>query len=209
MSKMKNYDRALYPSIGRALHELREHHRYTDSTVFSPLALEDCLGFLCVNNIPHSYSRSNAGGIFGATDVVSLTWTEEDGEYYISWYEKDNRISSAFLLQFCDNYCDEFDVEGFVVIDGIQFSEWLGVMQKLSEYMKGGKSFEYYFGTNEWIEYEDYNEFFNCFTCTPISVEEGKFLKDKFIGEYSSFGIIPFIETIQDWIEDQERFENE
>ena len=203
MSKMKNYDRTLYPTIGRALHDLREQHRYTDTNVYSPLALEECLGFLCVNDIPHSYTRHNANGLFGATDVVSLVWTEEDGEYYISWYEKDNRVLSTFLLQFHDCYCDEFDVDGFVVIDGIRFSEWLAEMQKLSEYMRDGASFYYYFGTNEWLEYEDYNEFFNCFTCTPISAEEGKFLRDKVIGANTSFGIIPSPEYIRDWLEDQ------
>lgn len=209
MSKMKNYDLALYPSIEKALHALREHHRYTDSVIFSPLALEECLGFLCVNNIPHSYVRSNPNGMFGATDIVSLTWTEEDGTCQVSWYERDQRVTDVYLLRFYDNYCDEFDIEGFVVVDGIELSEWMAAMEKLRESMKNGKSFEFYFGTNEWVEYEEYEEFADCFTCTPISMEEAQFLRTKVIGEYTSFGIIPSTETIRLAAEVEEECEDE
>jgi hypothetical protein len=68
MSKIKNYDRALYKSDFDAVVGFVKDsylHQY-DFNVCSAKGLEDVLGYLCINHIPHTYNK------FDAIDGLSL-----------------------------------------------------------------------------------------------------------------------------------------
>jgi hypothetical protein len=59
------------------------------------------------------------------------------------------------FVKFVDNYADEFDVFGCAMFDDKQFREWDRAMTKASTLMKQGYEFTLYFGTNEYLLYND------------------------------------------------------
>ena len=69
--------------------------------------------------------------------------------------------------------------------------------------MENGGSFEYYFGTNEFNEYEDYIEFEGCFSVKVIPAEHAKILRDvlkiqTYYGEFPKMGDLSYyIETME------------
>ena len=56
------------------------------------------------------------------------------------------------LVRYEANYADEFDIYGFKFMSEEGWDELKETIEKLFKYTK---TFEYYFGTNEYIEYED------------------------------------------------------
>ena len=89
------------------------------------------------------------------------------------------------LVVFQKNYADEFDVYGFTIMDAKEFNDFqLDV--NTSEY-----PVEKYFGTNEYIEFNDVEEVFESLSITDISGEQEDFIESRF-GE--SFGWFPEFE---------------
>ena len=84
MSKIKNYDRALYKSdFDAVVHFIREGHLSEyDFSVCSAEGFENALGYLCVNNIPHTYQSYNA--IDGLT-LISIVFGDEARRSYSFW----------------------------------------------------------------------------------------------------------------------------
>ena len=79
MSKIKNFDPALYKSHFEAVkHFIQEGRREEyDFSVSSKEAAENALAYLCVNDIPHHYHTVGAFGMY----CVTIAW-EVDGEDY-------------------------------------------------------------------------------------------------------------------------------
>ena len=98
---------------------------------------------------------------------------------------------SKVLVKYRDNYSDEFDVEGFAVDDA---DEWQKHLKLIEEAFKDnpGASIECWFGTNEAITYESYDDYVEAFEVTPITDAEAATLEKLFGG--GSFGTFLTIE---------------
>lgn len=81
-----------------------------------------------------------------------------------------------FLIKFERNWADEFDVSGFVALPE---QEWEEYKIKFREIVRNSK-FEYYFGTNQSIEWNGTDEYLNDFKVSEISSDEYNFLLKNF-----------------------------
>ncbi len=113
------------------------------------------------------------------------------------------------LIQFNANYADEFDIEGFIVMTEEQWEAHKKMAEDFFEKKKSAhpkpaeiptdhtdpgywKAYEaqreyerameteVYFGTNEAIQYSDYEDYMRAFTATPLSVQGYTVLKELF-----------------------------
>ncbi len=73
------------------------------------------------------------------------------------------------IVEYNGDYADEFNVNGFAVLDS---SEYTGLMLFMERYFAKGNTFEFCFGTNECIEYQNFKRFINDFESTLISDED-------------------------------------
>ncbi|AVH85411.1 hypothetical protein RsoM2USA_484 [Ralstonia phage RsoM2USA] len=90
---------------------------------------------------------------------------------------------SKILVKFSDNYADEFDVDGFMVIDKDQFNKEVALIKRMfDEYGER----EFYFGTNESFNYGDFDEWFSVFTVTDITDSEADVLSKLFANSWSN-----------------------
>ena len=88
MGKIKNYDRSLYKDIYDAIHTLmNEEMSFCAKSngyvrVYSKEAFDTALSFLCVNDIPHSYTIKplNVLELAGINSIISIRWLEEGME---------------------------------------------------------------------------------------------------------------------------------
>jgi hypothetical protein len=88
-----------------------------------------------------------------------------------------------FLVQFKNNWSDEFDVEGFRVFDQDELAEFYSLLDLPNMFPN-----EYEFGTNELIEFDTKEEYLECLTIGQIAVNEAKFLRKVFGGpQYGKF----------------------
>ena len=90
-----------------------------------------------------------------------------------------------FLVIENSNYADEFDLQGYRLFKANSEEE-------LKELLLEDRDFpeEFYFGTNECIEIDSEEEFFDCLDIQEISKEQYKVL-EKLLGD--SFGITSLI----------------
>lgn len=205
MGKIKNYHRNLYASVTDALYAMREPYMTTvgATQICSEEALEECLTFLCLNDIPHGYSKSGAKNQAGLISIVTLSWDDEDGEHSLTWYEsKALNTEPYYLLIYGDNFSDEFDVEGFTLMSTEDFVRWSDTLYELRDWMDKGHQYDFYFGTNEWIEYDNFAEFSRCFRRIKITQEHRELL-EKLAGSNKVFGLMPTVKDIEYWISDQ------
>ena len=54
------------------------------------------------------------------------------------------------LVKYCSNWSDEFDIQGFAIMNGEEYIQWVEDFRKAKEI-----DYEWYFGTNEYISYWD------------------------------------------------------
>lgn len=98
--------------------------------------------------------------------------------------------NTCFLLKYEDNYADEFKVEGFTIYD----STYRHIVQAIIANFKDLEgSYEFYFGSNQWIEYKTFKSLFNRFEIIEIPFDEYTYLRKTFGLEY---GIIPDLREI-------------
>lgn len=90
MGRMKNFDRAMYKDTYDAIFTLMEKElnmEYRSNSyvrIYNKKAFENALGFLCVNNIPHTYTITPLRGLSGmgeAKSVIALSWEEAFEDY--------------------------------------------------------------------------------------------------------------------------------
>lgn len=197
MGKMKEYDRSAYKSVEDAVHSLMKDH-WISGDVYTPAALEAVLTFLCLNNIGHTYSKTNGAN---QHKLVTLTCDEIDETIY--WYEK-SKESFYYLIKYADDYIDEFDVSGFVTLTSEEMNEFDAALNRLEKIMKV-HDFTFYFGTNEEMVYEDFEYFLEAISVSVISQKEGTFLLKQFDKKY---GIHPYFE-IMNFVKNHEEKEND
>lgn len=203
MSKIKNYDRALYESIEAGLREFMKPHQFKDIKnenlveIYTPMAYEQVAAFLCINDIPHTFTINPVNSKMRAR-IVMVSWTENDNEHNLAWWEK--TVSDCYLVRFEENWADEMDIYGFAIFTTEEYNNWCNALSRLREAMKHAV-FTYSFGTNEEQEYEDFEEFLNCFTAKIIPAEHAEMFRGAFdTDEY--YGQFPTIDTLNYYIED-------
>ena len=197
MDKMKEYDRSAYESVEEAVHSLMKDH-WISGDIYTPAALETVLTFLCLNNIGHTYSKTNGAN---QHKLVTLTCDEIDETIY--WYEK-SRGNFYYLVKYADDYADEFDVSGFVTLTSEEMNEFDAALNRLEKIMKT-RDFTFYFGTNEEMVYKDFKYFLEAISVSIISQKEGAFLLKQFGKKY---GTHPYLD-IMNFVKNHEEEEND
>lgn len=74
MSKVKNFDPALYESNFEAIKSFIQegHCAQYDFNVCTKEAAENALAYLCINNIPHEYHTVGSVGLC----LVTISWSD-------------------------------------------------------------------------------------------------------------------------------------
>lgn len=98
-----------------------------------------------------------------------------------------------YLLNFTDNYADEFDVYGFKVLTEEEYKKgkidseeaFRLRMEDTRANHRGDKSVQISFGTNEWVEYYRFEDYLKSFKVTEISEDEYNVLA-KLFGKYGN-----------------------
>ena len=111
-----------------------------------------------------------------------------------------------WLVKFYDNWADEMDIEGFSIMSTGQFTQWAKTVEEVAKKIDEGHSFEQYFGTNEWINWDSGKDFKEAFSCEVITDEEAEVLKRLLLQEFASYGIFPSGEVMTYWLEDENDF---
>jgi hypothetical protein len=86
MSKIKNFDPALYKSHFEAVkHFIQEgRHEEYDFNVCTKKAAENALAYLCINDIPHHYHTVGLCGLY----CMTIGWEIDGQDYaYCFWCE--------------------------------------------------------------------------------------------------------------------------
>lgn len=93
-------------------------------------------------------------------------------------------MKKYFLISWADNYADEFDFEGYVILTETDWKTLKKAIKKKKE------SFELYIETNEWVEYKNGKELLSNLSVSEISKKEKKVLENN-LG--SEFGFTSFL----------------
>lgn len=90
MSKVKSFDKNLYPSVYDAIYEIMDKHMlvFADNPIFHAKALEEVCFFLAENDIPHSYTILPAYAGAEYDEVISLVWSDSGKAYGEMWYSR-------------------------------------------------------------------------------------------------------------------------
>lgn len=111
-------------------------------------------------------------------------------------------MEKHYLLQFDDNYADEFYAHGSVIIDENQYNYFYSVVEQAvntEDYSTLNDDFTsdvcVSLGSNEYIEYENIADLMNNVKCTELTDDEYDILM-KFGFDY--FGFTDFWDTIAD-----------
>jgi hypothetical protein len=122
-------------------------------------------------------------------------------------------MKKHYLLTFTDNYADEFDANGSVIIDEDQYKYFYSVVEqavKSEDYSQLDEDYtsDVYvgLGSNEDIEYEGIADLMNQVECTELTEEEYKVLK-KF--GFDDYGFTSFWDTIAEAVASDDEDEDE
>lgn len=108
-----------------------------------------------------------------------------------------------WLVNFADNWADEMDIEGFSIMSTGQFTQWARTVEEVAKKIDEGHSFEWYFGTNEWIDWETGKEFKEAFSCEVITDEEAYVLKRLLLEDFDKYDIFPSGQDMAYFLEDE------
>lgn len=103
---------------------------------------------------------------------------------------------SKVLVTAKRDWADEFDAVFLKVFDE---SEWLKHLEQVKRYFETNENAEVYFGTNEFIDYYDYEDYVSTFTVKKISAEEAATIEKLVYPKYYHyFGQNILIDDIED-----------
>ena len=90
MSKIKSFDKSLYPCITDAIYEIMDRYLLiaADNSIYHSKALEEACFFLAENDIPHSYTILPAYAGAEYDEVVSLVWSDSGKAYGEMWFSR-------------------------------------------------------------------------------------------------------------------------
>lgn len=101
------------------------------------------------------------------------------------------------LVKFYECWADEFDVQGF---DVMTQEEWKDYKAVLETYFNKNTCMEYYFGTNEALEWNELKWMLDCYKTDPLTLGEASTLKLLFPS--LPYGIFPIKSHIVDEMRD-------
>ena len=108
-----------------------------------------------------------------------------------------------WLVKLTDNWADEMDIEGFSIMSTGQFTLWAKTVEEVAKKIDEDRSFEWYFGTNEWINWDSGKDFKEAFSCEVITDEEANILKHLLLEEFDKYGIFPSGQDLVYFLEDE------
>lgn len=88
------------------------------------------------------------------------------------------------LIKHENNWSDEMDIYGFVVWPE---EDWQGFLEDYQKVFAKCVPLEWYVGTNEYIIFEDYDQFLNSFEVVALSDDEAKVITTLFGHFYGFF----------------------
>ena len=109
-----------------------------------------------------------------------------------------------WLVKFADNWADEMDVEGFAVLETKDFMGYIQLIEAVAKKIDSGAIFEWYIGTNEWIDYCEGRKFKDAFSFEVINDEHGETLKTFLLEGFDSYGLFPSGVDMNYFLEDKE-----
>ena len=109
-----------------------------------------------------------------------------------------------WLVKLADNWADEMDIEGFSIMSTGQFTQWAKTIEEVAKKIDEGHSFEWYIGTNEWIDWESGKDFKEAFSCEVITDEEANILKRLLLEGFDKYGLFPNGQDMTYFLEDEE-----
>lgn len=109
-----------------------------------------------------------------------------------------------WLVKLADNWADEMDIEGFSIMSTSDFTLWAQTVEAVTKKIDEGHSFEWYIGTNEWIDWESGKDFKEAFACEVITDEDAAVLKRLLLQGFVTYGLFPSIGDMQYFLEDEE-----
>lgn len=109
-----------------------------------------------------------------------------------------------WLVKLADNWADEMDIEGFPIMSESDFTQWARTVEEVAKKIDNGHSFEWYIGTNEWIDWYSGEEFKEAFSYELITEGEANILKRLLLHEFASYGLFPSGEDMTYFLEDEE-----
>ena len=109
-----------------------------------------------------------------------------------------------WLVKLADNWADEMDIEGFSIMSTDQFTQWAKTVEEVAKKIDKGYSFEWYIGTNEWVDWDSGKDFKEAFSCEVITDKEAEVLKRLLLQGFASYGLFPSGEAMTYWLEDEE-----
>ena len=108
-----------------------------------------------------------------------------------------------WLVKLADNWADEMDVEGFSIMSTGQFIQWAKTVEEVAKKIDAGHSFEWYIGTNEWIDWDSGKDFKEAFSCAAITDEEANILKRLLLEGFDKYGLFPSGQDMAYFLEDE------
>jgi hypothetical protein len=86
------------------------------------------------------------------------------------------------LVQYKDYWQDEFQINGFSILTGIEYRRWREKLHK-----KRFPTRELHFGTNHWVRYNSLEEYDACLRATRMNGESGVRIRKLFGRRYGTF----------------------
>lgn len=132
MSKIKSYDKNLYPSIEDAIREILDKHMIDagELPVYSAKALENVCFFLAENDIPHSYTLLPAPPDAKCNELVSLIWHESGKVGNEVWYTYGKNFSKkSYRLSLTVSAENLEDIQDWIYLSdmkGVEVLDWKG-----------------------------------------------------------------------------------
>lgn len=112
-----------------------------------------------------------------------------------------------WLVKFTDNWADEFDVEGFMVLSNKDFMQWAQLIEEVSKKIDSGHSLVWYFGANDYLLYEEGRQLKESFSCDVIADSQANVLNNLLINGYGSYGFFPSSEFFEGFLVEVENNE--
>ena len=88
------------------------------------------------------------------------------------------------LVKYNDNYADEFDISGGALMPFTDYSEWFFWFSETHRLIAQGAVYEFYFGTNEFIDYDDALQWVKCFEIRGVDDAGAAYLRE-FVADYA------------------------
>ena len=90
-------------------------------------------------------------------------------------------MSKYYLMKFESYYCDEFEVQGFSLINLDQYKMYEFLVDNQDSYTE---SFDIGFGSNQELYFDDLSEFLDCITVDEISTNDHRSINAYFGNNY-------------------------